>query len=111
MPSSNKFAQTKPEFLFLVYINDLIDVVESDIHIFADDTFIFRLADPSSTEALNRDLERITEWAHQWKMVFNPDITKQAVEVIFSNKNNKGVAENQLVFNNIPLRQYLKQST
>ena len=47
--------------LFLVYINDLIDVVESDIRIFADDTFIFRLADPSSTEPLNRDLERITE--------------------------------------------------
>ena len=42
--------------LFLVYINDLIDVVESDIRIFADDTFIFRVVDPSSTDALNRDL-------------------------------------------------------
>ena len=29
--------------LFLVYINDLIDSVESDIRIFADDTFIFRI--------------------------------------------------------------------
>jgi hypothetical protein len=28
----------------------------------------------------------ITEWAHQWKMLFNPDMTKQSVEVVFSKK-------------------------
>ena len=65
--------------LFLVYINDITEVVASDIRIFADDTFIFRVANQSSSEALNRDLEKITEWAYQWKMLFNPDITKQAV--------------------------------
>ena len=81
-----------------------MDVVESDIRIFADDTFIFRLVDPSSTDALNRDLERITEWAHQWKMVFNPDIKKQAVEVVFSNKPIKGVLPNKLIFNGIPVK-------
>ena len=90
--------------LFLVYINDLVDVVESDIRIFADDTFIFRVVDPSSIEALNRDLERITEWAFQWKMVFNPDIKKQAVEVVFSNKHIKGVLPNKLIFNGIPVK-------
>merc|ERR1712015_202857 len=73
--------------LFLVYINDLIDVVESDIRIFADDTFIFRIFDPSSIDALNRDLERITSWAHQWKMAFNPDATKPAIGVIFTRGN------------------------
>ena len=50
--------------LFLVYINDIIDIVESDIRIFADDTFIFRIADQNSTKALNDDLEKITIWAH-----------------------------------------------
>ena len=75
--------------LFLVYINDLIEVVESDINIFADDTFIFHIIDQFSTEVLNRDLKKITEWANQWKMSFNPDITKQAIEIIFSNKINK----------------------
>ena len=90
--------------LFLVYINDIIEVVKSDIRIFADDTFIFRVADHNSTDELNNDLCRITKWAHQWKMVFNPDITKQAVEVIFSNKRNKETIPDQLFFNNIPVK-------
>ena len=77
--------------LFLVYINDLIDSVESDIRIFADDTFIFRIFDPSSIDALNRDLERITSWAHQWKMAFNPDATKPAIGVIFTRSNVKEI--------------------
>ena len=29
-------------------------------------------------------LDIINRWAHQWKMVFNPDPTKQATEVLFS---------------------------
>ena len=41
-------------------------------------------------------------WAHQWKMQFNPDITKQAIEVIFSHKINKPVHPN-LTFNGIPI--------
>ena len=36
--------------LFLVFINDIVDVVESDIRIFADDTFIYRIMDLFSTE-------------------------------------------------------------
>ena len=35
---------------------------------------------------LNNDLGKISEWARQWKMSFNPDITKQAIEVTFSKK-------------------------
>jgi len=33
-----------------------------------------------SFEELNSDLARISEWARQWKMSFNPDPNKQAVE-------------------------------
>ena len=62
--------------LFLVYINDLVEVVESEIDIFADDTFIYRIIDPNSTKFLSDDLDSITDWAYQWKMVFNPDISK-----------------------------------
>ena len=39
-----------------------------------------------STDQLNRDLDLISGWAHQWKMLFNPDPQKQAQEVIFSRK-------------------------
>ena len=35
---------------------------------------------------LNHDLHMIYQWAHQWKMEFNPDHTKQATEVLFSCK-------------------------
>ena len=39
-----------------------------------------------SAGELNEDLKKISEWAFQWKMIFNPDATKQAQEVIFSRK-------------------------
>jgi hypothetical protein len=90
--------------LFLVYINDLVEVVHCDIRIFADDTFIFRIVDATCTQELNDDLERIAVWAHQWKMLFNPDISKQAVEVIFSRKRDKSILA-PLTFNNIPVAQ------
>ena len=89
--------------LFLVYINDITEVISSDLRIFADDTFIFRIADQSSTRILNLDLQKITNWAHQWKMLFNPDISKQAVEIIFSNKI-KPSTHDPLVFNGIPVK-------
>ena len=89
--------------LFLLYIDDIISEVDSDIRIFADDTFIFTIADENSSVRLDRDLEKINSWAIKWKMLFNPDITKQAVEVIFSNKrHNQNFAP--LNFNNIPVK-------
>jgi hypothetical protein len=73
--------------LFLIYINDLEANIKSKIKLFADDT---PLNDPAtSAEDLNNDLEVIRTWAYQWKRQFNPDPTKQAVEIIFSCKNKK----------------------
>ena len=89
--------------LFLVYINDLVEVVDSEIRIFADDTFIFTVVNQNCTETLNKDLEAITNWGTQWKMVFNPDLTKQAVEVLFSKKR-KPTQLDELSFNNIPVK-------
>ena len=34
----------------------------------------------------NHNLAIINHWAHQWKMEFNPDPTKQATQVLFSCK-------------------------
>ena len=39
-----------------------------------------------TASALNHDLEIISQWAHQWKMSFNPEPSKQAVEILFSQK-------------------------
>ena len=49
-----------------------------------------------------KDLQTVSHWAHQWKMGFNPDITKQAIEVIFSVKKNKPDRP-ELIFNDIPV--------
>ena len=45
------------------------------------------ITDPEiSSNDLNHDLDMIHQWAHQWKLEFNPDPTKQATEVLFSCK-------------------------
>ena len=74
--------------LFLIYINDLPDGITSICKIFADDTSLFsKVLDVNkSVNELNSDLEKINQWAYQWKMQFNPDPKKQANEVIFSCK-------------------------
>ena len=65
--------------------------MESLVKLFADDTSLFSTVhDPSkSAKLLNDDLQKISDWAFKWKMLFNPDVTKQAQEVIFSRKSNK----------------------
>ena len=70
---------------FLVYINDLVENVDSDVKMFADDTSLFSVVYDEATTAqqLNRDLERVRLWAWQWKMEFNATKTE---EVIFSAK-------------------------
>ena len=73
---------------FLIYINDLSENLKSTVKLFADDTSIFHVVkDPNtSAEILNHDLTKISEWAYRWKMSFNPDPSKQAQEILFSNK-------------------------
>ena len=77
--------------LFLVYINDITDGLKSEVRIFANDTSLFVVVDDPvfSFEILNHDLQLIEKWANQWKMSFNPDITKPQIEIIFSTKNVK----------------------
>ena len=76
--------------LFLIYINDLPDGITSICKIFADDTSLFSKVQDinKSANELNCDLEKVSNWAYQWKMQFNPDPNKQANEVIFSRKSN-----------------------
>ena len=73
---------------FLAYVNDLADNLASDVRLFADDTSLFTIVydEAVSAQVLNSDLKTIEEWAHQWKMQFNPDVKKQAVQVIFFSK-------------------------
>ena len=73
---------------FLIYINDLVDNISSEAKLFADDMSLFTVIYDVDIVAnkLNRDLEIISTSAYQWKMQFNPDKNKQAIQVIFSQK-------------------------
>ena len=82
-------------------MNDLPDGLTSLCKIFADDTSLFSKAINRKKSEIepNKDLKLISQWAYQWKMLFNPDPTKQATEVCFSNKRDN-VPHEALTFNN-----------
>ena len=64
--------------LFLLYINDIVNDIGSNIRLFADDTSLFLVVDnPNTTaETLNADLGKITKWAKTWLVKFNPAKTE-----------------------------------
>ena len=59
--------------LFLIFINDVTAGVESDIHLFADDTSLMEIVNDinESYAKLNRDLNRLSIWADRWLITFN----------------------------------------
>ena len=65
--------------LFLIYINDLSDNLTSNAKLFAVDASLFLVVHvvSASTKELNDDLKKINNWPFQWKMSFNPDLSKQ----------------------------------
>ena len=52
---------------------------------------------------MNHDLDLICQWAHTWRMSFNPDPQKQAVELRFSKKKIE-IDHPVILFNNIPVK-------
>ena len=60
--------------LFLIFINDLPDVVQSSISLFADDTKLYSQSnDAASTKKLQDDLLKLQDWTAQWQLRFHPD--------------------------------------
>ena len=57
--------------LLLVYINDLIDNLESPVKLFADDISLFSTVSDSSksNQLLNDYLQKISDWTFRWKML------------------------------------------
>ena len=89
---------------FLIYINDLCKNLPSITKLFADDTSILSVVDgvDSPAKQLNNNLNKISEWAFQWKMVFSLDLCKQAQEIVFSCKTHK-ISHPKVNFNNSPV--------
>ena len=71
--------------LFIIYINDILNELECEGLLFADDTSLTTWGEDANnaTATINRDLERILEWSKIWKVIFNASKTK---DMIFTNK-------------------------
>ena len=76
--------------LFIVYINDIVENIGSNIKLFADDTAIY--IDVEKTEEgeimLNRDLDTLDKWSKQWLVSFNIKKTKAMNISLKCNKSN-----------------------
>ena len=65
--------------LFLIYINDIVNDINSNIKLFADDTSLYLVVDHDEyavAEKLNSDIDKINQWSERWLVKFNPDKTE-----------------------------------
>ena len=65
--------------LFVIFINDLPETVNSDAYLFADDTKIFNIIKSSDNSTiLQEDLTKLEEWSDTctWLLRFHPDKCK-----------------------------------
>ena len=59
--------------LFILYVNDITDTIQSATQMFADDTKLYRvIKQPSDSCTLQQDLNRIISWSKKWLLNFNP---------------------------------------
>jgi len=80
--------------LFLVYINDLPLHVNSNIKLFADDSYLYRtIKSLEDTLILQRDLDALSKWEIDWSMEFHPEKCKF---LRITNKNKPVVSEYQI---------------
>ena len=59
--------------LFLLYINDLPQDIQSQVKLFADDTAVYlTVTSLEDANTLQTDLDTLQEWERTWDMEFNP---------------------------------------
>lgn len=59
--------------LFLLYINDLPENIQSQVRLFADDTAVYlTVNNQNDSSILQNDLDTLQEWERTWDMEFNP---------------------------------------
>ncbi len=100
--------------LFLIYINDLVDVVDCGIKMFADDTCLYINVDnanvlENSVQAandMNRNLRQVFEWSKKWLVTFNESKTKS---MVITNKNafHPDIYFNDTVLENVQKHKHL----
>ena len=60
--------------LFLLYINDLPDNIDSSVYMYPDDTKLYReIREPRDHEILQEDLNKLSVWSDLWLLKFHPE--------------------------------------
>jgi len=76
--------------LFLVYINDIVTNIKSEIRLFADDILIYKaIQTPHDQQTLQDDLNCLTQWSSDWSMDFKCkiiQITTHHIKSVFTYK-------------------------
>ena len=58
--------------LFIMFINDLPNSINSQVQIFADDTKLFRAIESIADNiSLQKDLDKLLKWSSDWQLPFN----------------------------------------
>jgi hypothetical protein len=67
--------------LFLIFINDIVTDINSKINLFADDTSLYMIVNsPIETATqMQLDIEKKSNWANNWLVQFNPNISESMV--------------------------------
>jgi hypothetical protein len=63
--------------LFIIYINDLPEEINSGMFLFADDAKIFRsVTNEDDMKLLQQDIKSLQEWTEKWHLKLHPDKCK-----------------------------------
>ena len=63
--------------LFILYINDVIDIVSCNIQQYADDTKLYSvITNNIDNSQFQENLDRVSDWSKKWQLKFNTDKCK-----------------------------------
>jgi hypothetical protein len=63
--------------LFVIYINDMPDHVDTEAYLFTDDTKVYKeIKTQTDTTSLQKDLDNLQEWSDKWLLKFHPNKCK-----------------------------------
>ena len=63
--------------LFLIFVNDLLDNIQSSGKLFADDAKLYRrIRDIEDKTILQQDLDKLHDWSNKWLLQFNEEKCK-----------------------------------
>ena len=68
-------------FMFLIYINFIVETLNCNVRLFADDTSLYVIVENPITAGniLNSNLSGMHAWSEQWLVNFNPSKTESLI--------------------------------